>query len=63
MLNGEQREVGGEPSLLQLLADTGFAEKRVAVEINRRIVPRSTFGEQRINEGDRIEIVHAIVAV
>jgi thiamine biosynthesis protein ThiS len=59
-LNGEQREISGEPSLLQFLADAGFAEKRIAVEINRRIVPRSTFADQRIHEGDRIEIVHAI---
>jgi sulfur carrier protein len=59
-LNGEQREISGEASLLELLSDAGFAEKRIAVEINRRIVPRSTFAEQRIREGDCIEIVHAI---
>ena len=59
-LNGEPREIDAETSLLQFLTDAGLAEKRIAVEINRRIVPRSTFAEQSIQEGDRIEIVHAI---
>jgi len=59
-LNGEQHEIDAKTSLLQFLTDAGLAEKRIAVEINRRIVPRSTFAEQSIQEGDRIEIVHAI---
>ena len=59
-LNGEQHEIDAETNLLQFLTDAGLAEKRIAVEINRRIVPRSTFAEQSIQEGDRIEIVHAI---
>ena len=59
-LNGETREVDGEPSLFELLAAAGYHDKRVAVEINRRIVPKSTHAEVRVREGDRIEIVHAI---
>lgn len=59
-LNGETREVDGEPSLFDLLAAAGYQDKRVAVEINRRIVPKSTHAEVRVREGDRIEIVHAI---
>lgn len=59
-LNGETREVDGEPSLFDLLAAAGYQGKRVAVEINRRIVPKSTHAEVRVREGDRIEIVHAI---
>ncbi|MCB1575132.1 MAG: sulfur carrier protein ThiS [Xanthomonadales bacterium] len=59
-LNGETREVDGEPSLFDLLPAAGYHDKRVAVEINRRIVPKSTHAEVRVREGDRIEIVHAI---
>lgn len=59
-LNGESREIAGEPTLLELLETTGFKGRRVAVEVNRRIVPRSTHAEVRIGEGDHIEIVHAI---
>ncbi|SFN40202.1 sulfur carrier protein ThiS [Dokdonella immobilis] len=60
MLNGEPREIEGEPSLFDLLAAAGYQGKRVAVEVNRRIVPRSTHAAVRVTEGDRIEIVHAI---
>ena len=59
-LNGETREVDGEPSLFDLLAAAGYQGKRVAVEVNRRIVPKSTHADVRLREGDRIEIVHAI---
>ncbi|MEZ5460789.1 sulfur carrier protein ThiS [Dokdonella sp.] len=59
-LNGNEREIGDNVSLLELLESTGFGGKRVAVEINRQIVPRSMHAERRILAGDRIEIVHAI---
>ncbi|MGB0133591.1 sulfur carrier protein ThiS [Dokdonella sp.] len=59
-LNGDEQEIGEEMSLLELLESSGFRGKRVAVEINRQIVPRSLHAERRINAGDRVEIVHAI---
>ena len=61
MLNGEPREIAGEPRPCSIcLPAAGYQGKRVAVEINRRIVPRSKHAEVRVEEGDRIEIVHAI---
>jgi sulfur carrier protein len=60
VLNGETREIEGGQSLLDLLRIAGYQGRRVAVEVNRRIVPRSTHAEVRLSEGDRIEIVHAI---
>ena len=59
-LNGEPRELAGEQTLLELLTEAGYQGRRVAVEINRRIVPRSLHAEVRVADGDRIEIVHAI---
>lgn len=59
-LNGNEQEIGDEMSLLELLESSGFQGKRVAVEINRQIVPRSLHAERRIHAGDRVEIVHAI---
>ena len=38
----------------------GLAEKRVAVEVNLEIVPRSRHATRVLGEGDRVEIVHAI---
>jgi sulfur carrier protein len=34
--------------------------KRLAVEVNQEIVPRSTYAAHRLRTGDRVEIVHAI---
>lgn len=59
-LNGEEREVANALSVTELLAASGYAERRVAVEINREIVPKSRHDEHRVNDGDRIEIVHAL---
>ncbi|HMM66413.1 MAG TPA: sulfur carrier protein ThiS [Dokdonella sp.] len=59
-LNGEPREIQDEQHVLALLDAAGYGGKRVAVEVNRRIVPRSMHAEHRLREGDRVEIVHAI---
>ncbi|MGB5715785.1 MAG: sulfur carrier protein ThiS [Gammaproteobacteria bacterium] len=60
ILNGDQREFPDSLSASQLLQDLGLTGKRLALEINRKIVPRSTFDSHIIQPGDRIEIVHAI---
>lgn len=59
-LNGEAREVGTETTIDRLLDSAGFGGRRVAVEINREIVPRSAHARHVLNEGDRVEIVHAL---
>lgn len=59
-LNGEEREVPPAISVTQLLHEAGYADRRVAVEVNREIVPRSRHAERRLHPGDRVEIVHAI---
>ncbi len=59
-LNGEPRSLPHPLPLSQLLADEGLAERRVAVEVNGEIVPRSRHGECVLAEGDVVEIVHAL---
>ena len=59
-LNGARQRVPAECSVLQLLAEVGLAERRVAVEVNGEIVPRGQHGGLVLHEGDRIEIVHAL---
>jgi sulfur carrier protein len=60
ILNGDRREFPDALSASQLLQDLGLTGKRLALEVNREIVPRSTFDTHVIQPGDRIEIVHAI---
>ena len=58
--NGEPRELEVDTTVVALLDQTGFGERRVAVEINREIVPRSVHAQRVLREGDRVEIVHAL---
>lgn len=60
ILNGSDREVPDQLSAGDLLADLGLAGKRLALEVNTAIVPRSSFDEHLLQPGDRVEIVHAI---
>jgi thiamine biosynthesis protein ThiS len=60
ILNGEPRRLDEELTLVGLIAHLDLAGKRLAVEVNEEIVPRSRYCEHRLREGDRVEIVHAI---
>jgi sulfur carrier protein len=60
IVNGEPREVPDNITAAGLLESMGMAGKRVAMEVNLEIVPRSTFADHRLQPGDRIEIVRAI---
>ena len=59
-VNGESRDVLDGLTAAQLVEDMEIAGKRIAMEVNLEIVPRSTYAEHRFNDGDRIEIVHAV---
>ncbi|KAF1712830.1 MULTISPECIES: sulfur carrier protein ThiS [Pseudoxanthomonas] len=59
-LNGQHRTIEAGSSLSDLLRSEGLAERRVAVEVNGEIVPRGLHPSQRLQAGDRIEIVHAL---
>ena len=60
ILNGTAREIPDQTTAAELLLSLGLADKRLALEVNREIVPRSLFAQHRFRPGDRIEIVHAI---
>ena len=59
-INGEPREFDAVMSVSQLLERLELTGKKIALERNGEIVPRSQFGEQRLADGDRIEIVVAV---
>jgi thiamine biosynthesis protein ThiS len=56
-LNGEEREVADGATVATLVAELRLAPGRLAVEHNRRVVPKSAHGEVRLSEGDRLEVV------
>ena len=59
-VNGAEQALNGPVALTALLSDMGLVGKRVAVEINREIVPRAQHEARLLQDGDRIEIVQAI---
>ena len=60
IVNGEPRSIDPEASVDDLIATLGLEGKRIAVEVNREIVPRSEYNDFKLNESDAIEIVNAI---
>ena len=60
VLNGSDREVPENLSAGALLQDLGLTGKRLALEINQEIVPRSSLDTRMLLAGDRVEIVQAI---
>ena len=59
-LNGEPRRLAAETTVARLMEELGYAGKRVAVEKNGEIVPKSHHAEAPVGQGDRIEIVAAV---
>ena len=59
-VNGERREFEAPLNCTELVARLELAGKRVAIERNGEIVPRSRFLEQMLLDGDRLEIVVAV---
>ena len=59
-MNGEARDFTPPLSLSSLIVQLGMKDDRVAIELNRNIVPRELWAETRLGEGDRLEIVHFV---
>lgn len=59
-INGEAQRFEQTLSVAELIERLQLTGKRVALERNGEIVPRSRFGEQQLVDGDRLEIVVAV---
>jgi thiamine biosynthesis protein ThiS len=59
-LNGEPRTLDGPATVAALLSVLGLDRRKVAVERNEAIVPRSLYEETALANGDSLEIVHFI---
>ncbi|PTS91894.1 MULTISPECIES: sulfur carrier protein ThiS [unclassified Caulobacter] len=56
-LNGEEREISGVANVADLVTSLGLDARKVAIELNLEIVPRSIYSATSLVEGDRLEIV------
>lgn len=59
-LNGQPRELPDGSSVSALLEAEDLTARRVAVEVNGAIVPRGRHPARVLQDGDRVEIVHAL---
>ncbi|MBL7031937.1 MAG: sulfur carrier protein ThiS [Nitrospira sp.] len=60
VINGTDTEIEDNLTITGLLESLEIDPGRVAVEVNLKIIKRSDFGEQQLNEGDAIEIVNFV---
>ena len=58
-LNGEERS-SAAATLAALVEELGMKADRVAVELNREIVPRAKWEATALRDGDELEIVHFV---
>lgn len=59
-VNGQTQSVPDGFTAAQLVEQMGLGDRRIAMEVNLEIVPRSTYVQHALNHGDKIEIVHAV---
>jgi sulfur carrier protein len=59
-LNGERHALSDGLTVGRLVTQLGLSARRVAVEVNREIVPRDAYDTHALTEGDTIEIVHFV---
>lgn len=59
-LNGNPVEVPPGHTLASLITELAVGDKRIAIEVNKEIVPRSTYGSYSLKPGDQVEVVTAI---
>jgi thiamine biosynthesis protein ThiS len=62
-INGQERAFPDSPvpfSLAALVESLGMKSDRVAVELNRNVVPRARWSETQLCDGDRLELVHFV---
>ena len=59
-INGEPRQLPQPINVASLIEEMGLTGKRIALERNGEIVPRSQFALQQLADGDKMEIVIAV---
>jgi sulfur carrier protein len=60
MLNGTPTEVAEALTMADLIEALQLGDRRLAVEVNEELVPRSRFQEHRLKPQDQVEIIHAV---
>lgn len=60
IVNDEPRGLPADSTVAQLVGTLGLGPRRIAVEVNRAIVPRADYESTVLRDGDRVEIIHFV---
>ena len=59
-INGETKQIAQEINLTELLKHFSLPEERIAIELNKTVVRKKDWEAIKINDADRIEIIHFV---
>lgn len=59
-INGEARQLPEGTDMADLIELLELGDRRIAVEVNQELVPRSSFAGHPLRESDQVEIIHAV---
>jgi sulfur carrier protein len=59
-VNGEPRTLATGATVADLVVGLGLGPRRIAVEVNRAVVPRAEYGATPLAEGDAVEVIHFV---
>ena len=60
IVNDEPRMLAAGATVADLVAALGLGPRRIAVEVNRAVVPRAEYGATPLQDGDAVEIIHFV---
>jgi sulfur carrier protein len=60
VVNGENIEIAEQLTAFNLIDKLGYKDKRIALEVNEKIIPKSSHKDYTLFEGDKIEIIKAV---
>ncbi|NIQ00240.1 MAG: sulfur carrier protein ThiS [Nitrospinaceae bacterium] len=60
VINGQEKDLQSSTNIAQMLAELEITGSHIAVALNLQVVPRAHYETTAINEGDTVEIVHAV---
>jgi len=60
VINGQEKELTSSGTITQMLKELDITGSHIAVALNFQVVPRAQYDQTPLNEGDQVEIVHAV---
>ena len=60
LLNGVTKQIASDFTIAALVKELDLENKKLAVEVNMEIIPRSQFEIYTLKSGDKVEVIHAV---